>query len=368
MILIFCLLYIRKTLEPERLLALVKAALLTLTVSLAFILPFLQSMRMDIEVNNRVDWIQDSGTYPMQLLGVFMPAMGQDTSSMYHEMPLAIGFSLAAGLGIFLWCCVKKYDWGISKDRYLRAGAACAGLTGICLFLSSEMFPWDSIRDFNETLSKILIMVQFPWRYLAIATGTCLFAAMIGVKLLGECRGTVYRRIAGGILLAFALFSTGYFYVEFGYGVEPVYALGFVEHDKVEVAGGEYLPLGTRTIELNWRKVVTDETAVVIEDYGFADGVTVFGCENMSDEEKTVELPLLNYDNYHARDLAGGTELEIRNGQNNFVNVVIPPCFTGTIQVKYEIPFLWKVSYAVSAVSVAGIMAGCCYNKRRRIG
>lgn len=116
---------------------------------------------------------------------------------------------------------------------------------------------------------------------------------------------------------------------------------------------------------MNWRKIVTDESAVTVEDYNYTDGITTFLCTNTADKPKTVEIPLLNYDNYHAYALADGQELEIRNGENNYVNVVVAPHYTGMVQVKYEIPLLWKVSYAVSAIVLIGMAVWGIYHKRK---
>lgn len=364
-IMALCAIKIKKTLRPERLLALVSAAMLTLLVSLAFIVPFLQSMQMDIAVHHRTDKIQESGIYLMQALGIFMPAAGgEHQGSMYQEMPIAIGFSLVFGLGIFLLCCAGKYDWGIRDDRYLRAGVVCSGFSVAGILFSARFFPWDSLEDVSEGLYHILSVVQFPWRYLSVCTVTCLMAAVIGVKLLGECRGAVYGKAAAGIMILFAVLNIGNFFAEYGYGTQPVYVYGVVGQAGY-LGGGEYLLAGTRTSETNWRKVVTDETSVTVAGYDYTDGVTTFWCQNASNGESIVTIPLLNYANYHAYVLDGQAELEIRNGENNCVAVVVPPGYEGTVQVSYKIPLLWKLSYILSAATVISIVAGVVYQRKK---
>ena len=44
---------------------------------------------------------------------------------------------------------------------------------------------------------------------------------------------------------------------------------------------------------------------------------------------------------------------------------VVPAEYSGTIRVSYEIPLLWKISYAVNAVFFIGIIAAVIYDKRR---
>lgn len=102
--------------------------------------------------------------------------------------------------------------------------------------------------------------------------------------------------------------------------------------------------------------------------YQYKDGVTTFSCKNESKEEKVVEIPLLNYDHYHAYDKNSGQEFPIRNGHNNYVNIVISPQYEGEIEIRYVIPFLWKVGYLLSTVSVIGVIAiaGIARWKRRK--
>lgn len=367
-IMIFCIIYIRKTLQPKRLLALVCAAALTVVVTLAFTVPFLHSsMQMDLSIEHSNNDIRDSGIYLMQALGMFMQSAGSDQPAMHHDIPVTMGFSLAAGLGIFMLCCAKKYDWKIEGNQNLQVGVICSGFTIVCIIFSTKFFLWDSMKDISAGLSKVLSVVQFPWRYLSIGTVMCLTASVIGVKLLGECKGVFYRKIAAGILIAFALLNTGHFYMEFGYSTAPVYAYGFVAHHD-GLAGGEYLPAGMHEHMFGtlWRKVATDENFVTVDQYDYTDGITTLWCKNSSDEEKTVEIPLITYANYHAYAVEDGTELEIRNGENDFVNIVIPAGYEGTVQVLYQIPWLWKLSYILSAITAVSISMSALYHYFRQ--
>ena len=81
-----------------------------------------------------------------------------------------------------------------------------------------------------------------------------------------------------------------------------------------------------------------------------------------------MEIPLLNYDHYHAYDKNSGQELAIRNGYNNCVSIVISPQYEGEIEVRYVIPLLWKVGYLLSALSIVGfiIVAGIDRWKRKK--
>ena len=361
-ILLLCMICIKKTLQPKRFLTLAKAALLTVGINIGFLLPFLQSMQMNIAVNqDKINEIQEHGTYILQVLGIFMSATGDSKKGMTYEMPIALGIALILGLGTFLACCVKKYEWKIDKSPLMRVGAVCAGFTIACVIFSLRCFPWDSLRNIHEGVAKIFCMIQFPWRYLSLGTVFGVFASLIGIYYL---QNPVWKKVVCGVMALLTVLNMGHFYVVYGNEVQTTTVYGILDKNDY-ISSGEYLPANTVGGYMNWRKIVTDESAVTVEDYNYTDGITTFLCTNTADKPKTVEIPLLNYDNYHAYALADGQELEIQNGENNYVNVVVAPHYTGMVQVKYEIPLLWKVSYAVSAIVLIGMAVWGIYHKRK---
>lgn len=365
-ILLFCLLTIKKTFRPQRFLALVCAALITFAVNAAFLIPFLSSMTMNLNVKaNQVNQIQEQGTYLVQALGLFMTATGGSVKGTLDEMPMSVGFSLIIGIGIVLYCCAKKYDWEIERDKMLQFGTYCAGFAVLSILFSLRFMPWDSIRNISGMIAKVLCMIQYPWRYYAFATVFGVFAAVTGVKVISEYKGSVTVKLCCGIMLLFTVLNAGLFFRDFANEAKTITAYGAMP---TEIGYGEYLPTGTVIEELKVRKIATDEASVTVSGYQYIDGITTFSCKNQSKEEKVVEIPLLNYDYYHAYDKNSGQEFAICNGHNNYVNIVISPQYEGEIEVRYVIPLLWKVGYLLSVLSIAGliIMIGVTHWKERR--
>jgi len=354
-ILLFCLITIKKTFQPQRFLALLRAALITLAVNAAFLIPFLSSMTMNLNVKaNQVNQIQEQGTYLVQALGLFMTATGGSVKGTLDEMPMSVGFALIIGIGILLYCCAKKYDWEMERDKILQFGAYCAGFAVLSILFSLRFMQWDSIRNISGMIAKVLCMIQYPWRYYAFATVFGVFAAVAGVRVISEHKGSVTVKLCCGIMLLFTVLNAGMFFRDFADEAKTITVYGAMP---TEIGYGEYLPTGTVMQELKVRKVITDEASVTISGYQYKDGVTTFSCKNQSGEEQTVEIPLLNYDHYHAYDKNNGQEFAIRNGHNNYVSIVIGPQYEGEIEVRYVIPFLWKVGYIISTVSMIGVIA-----------
>ncbi len=365
-IVLFCLITMKKTLEPKRFLALMRATLITFAVNAAFLIPFLSSMTMNLTVKaNQVNQIQEQGTYLVQALGLFMTATGGSVKGTLDEMPMSVGFSLIIGIGVALYCCAKKYDWEIERDKILRFGAYCAGFAVLSIVFSLRFMPWDSVRNISGIIAKVLCMIQYPWRYYAFATVFGVFAAVAGVKVISEHKGSVTVKLCCGAMLLFTVLNAGLFFRDFTDEAKTITVYGAMP---TEIGYGEYLPTGTIMEALKVRKIVTDETSVTVSEYQYQDGVTTFSCKNQSEEEKTVEIPLLNYDHYHAYDKNSGQELAIRNGYNNCVSIVISPLYEGEIEVRYVIPLLWKAGYLLSALSIVGliIVAGIDRWKRKK--
>lgn len=74
----------------------------------------------------------------------------------------------------------------------------------------------------------------------------------------------------------------------------------------------------------------------------------------------------MNYDNYYACDTATGAEIGIMNGTDNRVSLAVPAGFDSSIKVVYRFPLLWKLSYAVSGITVLLIAAAVILDRRKR--
>ncbi len=363
---VVCLVNYRKTFELKRFVTLVKAAVLTLCVNMAFILPFIESMQMDIRVNNDpVNQIQVQGTYLQQVFSAFQVSFGDSRIGMNSEMPLSLGMSLIMGVIIFAACCSMQNEWRTRKSSTVKVGVLCTVFTVVCVVLSLRVFPWDSLENISKLLAKVLCIVQFPWRYLSMATVFAAVVTVIGLYVVKEIRSARTMQFLGGLLCLIAVLTNSFYMAEFtnGIGIERVY--GDADVDKA-VSSGEYILSDTIEGNLRWRKINADADFVTVSDYQYEGGVTTFDCVNTADTEMAVEIPLMNYDNYHAYDTVTGERLGIMNGTDNRVSLAVPAGFNSSIKVVYQFPLLWKLSYVVSALSVILIVVVVILDKRKR--
>ena len=363
---VVCLVNYRKTFVPKRFITLAKAAVLTLCVNMAFILPFIQSMQMDIRVNDDpVNQIQVQGTYLQQVFSVFQVSLGDSRIGMNYEMSLSLGISLSMGLVIFAACCSMQNEWRTRKSSTVKVGVLCTVFTVVCIVLSLRIFPWDSIENFSKLLAKVLCIVQFPWRYLSMATVFAAVVTVIGLYVVKEIKSARMMQFLCGMLCLTAVFTNSLYMANFTdvSGIERVYGDADVEK---AVSGGEYILSDTIEGNLRWRRVNADPKFVTVSGYAYQGGVTTFDCVNIADTEMAVEIPLMNYDNYYACDMVTGESIGIMNGTDNRVSLAIPAGFDSSIKVVYRFPLLWKLSYAVSFITVLLTVAAVVLDRRKR--
>lgn len=370
-IFIACVVLLKRTFQPYRLAALVKAALLTVLLNLGFLVPMLDSMRMDILVKStNSGHMQESGAYLVQLLGLFMTPGGKSLEELRGDMPVNLGFGLVVGLGVFAWCYIRRFDWGMEQSMLIRSGAVLSLLAGLAIAFSLQAFPWDSLGAVGEDVVKIATVIQFPWRYLSMATVLCVFVSVIGITVCSESERLRYGLLAGGSICFLLLLNAGLFYMQ--YADISITTKMYASMSGVEsinnVYGGEYLLEGTETSLCVRRDIMTEDDTVQADGYVSQGGVVSFACKNTGSEPKHVEIPLFCYDNYQAYDQQGGEQLSTAAGQNNRIAVEVPGGYDGTIEVRYVIPVPWKIAYVVSALAGIGF-AGICVvrGKDRRL-
>lgn len=349
-----CLVLFRKTFEPRRFLTLAEAVVLTLLCNLGFLLPLLESMKMDIAVNAKtMGNMQEFGTSMYQVFGVFM----------HPDETFTLGIGLILGAAVFCWCFVKRYEWGLEGNLFLRAGSVVFVLFVLAVLCSFSAFPWDSIASAGGVigaLGQIVGIIQFPWRFHVISTVLCVFLAVLGIAILYECGHAKYAAVSGGVIVLLLTLNVGVYFVQY-----PDIAMTTRMYASVDdafsvavVSGGEYQLVDTDFELCKTKEVITEDETVVVSDYQSNQGDTLLSCVNHSDQPKYVEIPVFCYDNYHAYDRESGDIMSLERGTNNRIRISVAGGYQGELCVAYQIPVLWKIAYLVSALTVVGMVGG----------
>ena len=343
----------KKTCRKNIFMELVKSGILTLLLNLWFIVPFLMSMRMDINVSDALREIEGHGVYPVQLFGIFHTASG---GSIYRgtqwEMPLALGLPLVLGLVLFLAVYINKDVWRLSEDKNMKAAKACMLFGMAAVFLASAYCWWDNLLCISGRIAKVTGMIQFPWRYLGIAsvllTGMILFL----LRILGAHlpKRAVLGVMAG--IAAAAVFTEGFFVMDYVNVQDEIRVYAKADLGTMRVMNAEYKLAGADLEAYKRRDLLHEEG---VENIGFVydkKGTYYLSCENRTGKISYVDVPVQMYDHYHAyTDDKDREEIPLSYGENCRVRVQLPVDFAGTICLKYEVPFLWRVCEVISCVT-----------------
>lgn len=361
-IIILCVLKIKRTFEPGRFIMLASTAVATALLNLGFLVPFLNSMSMNVRINtNELENIQEMGTYLIQVFGVFMTASGLSEVGTANEMPMALGIALVLALIIFIYCYIKRTAWGNYGDIRIEIGAINFAFCVISIILSTEFFPWDSIKEFSVPLAKILCAVQFPWRYLSVATVFATFTLIMALDMINDYAKETILKYCYIVLTVLSIIPIGMFFTEFMNTAIEHQILGGADVVR-DISGAEYMLDSSIEGYMRWRSAIADFEKVGISGYTSDHGKISFNCSNISDENQIIQIPNLAYDNYHAYT-QDAEELNITKGDNNRMAINIPAQYNGKVNVNYEIPLLWKISYIISIMMFIALLLFGLYDK-----
>ncbi len=174
-----------------------KAVLVTLLLNASFLVPFLWFCGEDFQCFDMPLETFEHAVYFSQLFALFPPVEGASLGlgTTQHEMPLAIGGVLLAGVILFLFL-LGRSDHGQSERRENRQGKTDVGVHclvygGIALLMSSWLFPGERLVQ-AELLRSFFTPLQFSWRFLGPATVCWSLTAAIGI--VGVAEGVFGRK------------------------------------------------------------------------------------------------------------------------------------------------------------------------------
>ena len=348
-LLLFCLVRLRQTLHPARLLAWGKAAVLAFGLSAWFLLPFVATtLSVDLQVNNpSVGKPQQEGLYLLQLLNPFGPGFGGTSVGTSTDMSLTLGLPLLVGLALVLYCLAHRRDGGLPGALPVATGF---GL--LAALLTLRIFPWDFVESWlGSAVAKVAGTFQYPWRFLALATLLLCAATLLALRLAGQHRPEAAR--LGTILLAGCLLlSVGVFQMQLLTSTE-LSANTISRDDTRDVGLGEYMINGCSIYETIWAQPKPGSEDLKLTGYEKQQGTALLSVENAGDAAD-ISVPIFNYGHYTAADTATGEIFAITSGENARIVLTIPAGYSGTIAIAWNSPLWWRGCEAVSLLCVLG--------------
>ena len=365
---LLCLILWKRVFRKQTFLSLAKTVIYSVFLSAWFLVPFADYMLRGDFVIQHVSGrtIQYRGLYPAHLLFTFFrngSNVFYSDNGMVDSQPMGLGIALVVTL--ILWCGMLFFR----RTTYLRKeeralGKIAGAFAFLSLWMTLSVFPWDKIQSINEITATLVSSIQFPNRFLTIAT-VCivLLAGVIAKEIKGqyETKGLqiyfaamVVMTICSGMYLMNDMLQTTDVYRIYD---EKGMGSGYI-------AGAEYLPYGADASQFWTHDPYVGEN-VEITDYQ-KDGIVIeMNCRNHGENTETVELPLLYYYGYRAYDKASGQELTITTSDNFAVCVEVPAGYEGTVHVAFYSPWYWRVAETVSVLSFVVLTVGVILEKKR---
>lgn len=365
---ILCLVEIKKVFRRQTFLVLAKTVIYSCLLSAWFLVPFLDYMLTGDFVIQHVSerTIQYRGLYPAHLLLAF-PIGGSNTffdaNGMYDSQPVGVGIVLTAVLVLWLGMLFFRKTGGLKKEE-LGLGKLSAALAAAAMCMSLSAFPWDRIQALNGVTATLVSSLQFPSRFLTIATVLLTALAGVTAKCVLTNRGRKGAYAYGVFLTVLLAAGNLYLLTDINYDLGGVYLYNEEGMGSGYIAGAEYLPYGAdASLFIPGAPQGLDSVGVTAYE---KKGLTMdVSCSNRGSGEGQLELPVLYYKGYRAWDLDTGQELEVLAGDNFSVAVKLPGGYSGTVRTAFVSPVYWRIAEGVSVVSFC-LLAGVPLLQRRR--
>ena len=371
-ILLICLICLKRVFRRETFLELLKTVVATALLNLWYLFPFLDYLANEkFNVGNSdtmaIQVPQEWGTYPAHFFSFFY-SKGRSGMGEGYGMYLSGGYSLGAALMVvvILWLLLEVSGKLRKKEFvFVKLGRLMFGFTLLLLVLTSRYFPWNALQNMGGIAQTLVISLQFPYRFLSIATMTSVvLAGVLLCYVRSEESQSVQRMLIIG--LTGITLVTGSFHIDqimMGRGLARVYnkqSMG-----TIHISNAEYLPYKADLSLMHPDHIVAGEGVEITAFEKEKDLLHATVSVKCSEKESFLELPILYYRGYVARDLESGEQFAVQGGPNSDLRVLLPAGYSGTFRVYFKEPFLWRLAEGISVVTLLFILWVMVYRRKK---
>lgn len=354
----FVLLNLRFFLKRDRILAALKAIILSVGLNLWYLIPLIQFMGFDFQLVESPRELAENGVYFSQMFSTIYSAENDKViGSTYHDMVLSVGLTLLIGILAFLLYRKAITEGKDDKEKFLHC---CLILGTAAMYMASWLFPWQIIYQ-SDTLAKLFGIIQFSWRFLVFVT---LFFSIITAYVLEWSWDN--KRILGYVISICAVYSM--VVLTNGYTYENETAL----KNKFDQAYETYTYTGFYEMDYNIRKLEERKNIVTlskdadlrINNY-IQKGTNLSFDFNLEDKSSgyAMSFPYYNYGFYKVR--LNGNEIPTFSDELNLVAIQLPDGIeNGHIELKYSERKLYMAGDAATLATLGFIVVWSILKKR----
>lgn len=372
-----CLILWKKTFRGQTILAFLKAIAGVILLNAWFLIPFLDYMLTQDMVIHHVSarTMQDKGLYPAQLfLAFFHRGASRDLveNGLRNVEAMGVGITLIAGLFLFVWlwffkgrekeCAQEGSIKNTRKSQDIEKAGKLASVLGVlAMAMSLSAFPWTQIQFLNSLTMALVSSIQYPNRFLMIATLLLTFVCGVAVLWLSQEKSEAgiskMGKFATGGLLSLLLVTSLFYMNQINLEAGSLVLYDEKGMGTGYLSGAEYLIYGTQEELLTYHAPYVGE-GVTIEDYEKKYLDISFTAQNVAAEESYADVALLNYKGYRAMVVQSGEKLPITTGDNNCVRVLLPAGFEGEVKISFIQPWYWIAAELISVFYGIWMLSG----------
>ena len=224
------------------------------------------------------------------------------------------------------------------------------------IFLSSELIPW----DFLYPLKKFLEVMQFPWRFLGIATLFICACGGFGFRMFVQ--RAKLKNISIMILISIVCITN----------IIVLNNLNPLPFQKIEQkiywkritcsTDDDYLYRGMNVKELFAMKNQYISEAVI---YDWRKSLTTVSFSYSAKENSIITLPLVNYPGYVAVNQTG-EDIPVQENNNHMVMIRLPEG-EGAVKVYYNGLTLFKIADYMSLISLVVLLCSISFFQKQKM-
>jgi len=351
-----CVIFIRKVFQRNILKTLLKAVAATIALTVWFIVPFLDYMQDAYNITADPGFgLEENAAFLGQMFGLHYSGLTNRyslnlNSGVHNEMSMGVGFVLLLGAAVFIMLTIMSKN---RDNRLWKLGNYSLWMAVFCIWLSSDLFPWGNIIRNNRVVAGLAGLLQFPWRFLGIATVCLVVTACSGMALIAH----IEKRQSYALIIAILILNTvtwGNFMETSLIDNENAVYYSAANLQSLPWGNGDYLPYGSDYWSYIGERSVHAENVEIMDSEILPLQVQV---KCRSEEGGSIFVPLIYYRHYNARDVASGRALPVDCDPETYtVRVMVPSGFEGNVSVEFREPWFWRVSEAISLAAVIGIL------------
>ena len=360
-VVLFTILYCTTLFEKKRFIALLKSGISVILLNAWFLAGFcVYYLGLDLFIKHKPENTEffQNAIFPVQLFNLFGTNFG--TSNLLNRGILG-EMSLTPGVGVTL-CLLLSLGYYVAskKNKERNAFARTMFYVSVCLILASTtLFPWEVFQKYH-TINILCGTMQFPWRLLSVASAMAVIVAVTNLEdLLSNASEKKFTFAIAAVVsvLAFSVWGNAY-----TMGVPSIIQRGQAVSTSGHIGwDNEYFRTGTNLslFDRNQYKVSEGVELISYDKSGTNVSVTLEG----SEEGAWVEVPLLNYPGYKAKDDLGNT-LEVVDGDNNVVRVMLAEDST-EVFISYGALLYLRIAEVISVVTLGYVLYTSYQYKKR---